>query len=131
MLLAAQWGTGQVFFSILWFFLFMMWIWLIFVIFGDIVRSDDLSGGAKAIWSILIIFLPYLGIFAYLIIRGGGMAKRQARDARAADATTQAYIRDAAGTNTAADQLGTLAELHAAGKLDDAEYASAKARVLG
>ncbi len=131
MLLAAQWGTGQVFFSILWFFLFMMWIWLIFVIFGDIVRSDDLSGGAKAIWSILIIFLPYLGIFAYLIIRGGGMAKRQARDASAADAMTQAYIRDAAGTNTAADQLGTLAELHAAGKLDDAEYASAKARVLG
>jgi hypothetical protein len=128
--LAVEWGTGQVFWSILWFFLFMMWIWLIFVIFGDIVRSDDLSGWAKAIWSVFIIFLPYVGIFAYLIVRGGGMSARQARNARAAEALTQAYIRGAAGTATTADELGTLAELHATGKLDDAEYAAAKSRLL-
>lgn len=130
MFFAVEWGTGQVFFSILWLFLFVMWIGLIFLVFGDIVRSSDLSGWGKAFWSILIIFLPYLGIFAYLIIRGGGMAERQARAARAGAALTQAYIRDAAGTSTTADELGTLAELHAVGKLDDAEFAAAKARVL-
>ena len=131
MLLAAEWGVGQVLWSMLWIFLFIMWIWLIFVIFADIVRSDDLSGWGKAIWSVLIIFLPYLGIFAYLIIRGNGMAERQARSARASEAMTQAYIRNAAGTTTPADELETLSALHAAGKLDDAEYAAAKARVLG
>ena len=70
MQLAAEFGTGQVFWSILWFFLFFVWIMLIFTIFGDIIRSDDMGGVAKAIWSIFIIFLPFLGIFMYLIIRG-------------------------------------------------------------
>ena len=74
MLFAAEFGTGQVLWSLLWFFLFFVWIMLIFTIFGDIIRSDDMGGWAKAIWSIFIIFLPFLGIFVYLIARGGGMA---------------------------------------------------------
>jgi len=130
-LLAAEWGVGQVFWSMLWIFLFMLWIWMIFVIFADIFRSDDLSGWAKTIWSVFVIFLPFLGIFAYLIARGGGMAERQAADARASQAATQTYIRNVAASSSAADQLGTLADLHAAGKLDDAEYTAAKAKVIG
>lgn len=131
MLLAAEWGVGQVFWSMLWIFLFMLWIWMIFVIFADIFRSDDLSGWGKTIWSIFVIFLPFLGIFTYLIARGNGMAERQAAMARASQQASQAYIRNVAASSSAADQLGTLADLHAAGKIDDAEYAAAKAKVIG
>jgi len=130
-LLAAEFGTGQVFWSILWFFLFFVWIMLIFNIFGDIIRSDDMSGVAKAIWSVFIIFLPFLGIFAYLIIRGGSMSERQMKAVRAQEAAVQDYIRTTAGGGaSAADELAKLADLHTAGKLDDAEYAAAKAKVV-
>ena len=129
--LAAEFGTGQVFWSILWFFLFFVWIMLIFTIFGDIIRSDDMGGGAKALWSLFVIFLPFLGIFMYLIVRGGSMGERQMKAAKAQDEAMQDYIRNAAGTGeSAADQLAKLADLHSAGKLDDAEYAAAKAKVV-
>lgn len=131
MQLAAEFGTGQVFWSILWFFLFFVWIMLIFTIFGDIIRSDDMGGAAKAIWSIFIIFVPFLGIFLYLIVRGGSMGERQMKAAKAQDAAMQDYIRSAAGTGaSAADELAKLADLHSQGKLDDAEYAAAKAKVV-
>jgi len=131
MLIAAEWGSGQVLWSMLWFFMFVIWIWMIVVIFSDIFRSEDLSGWGKAIWSVFIIFLPFLGIFAYLIARGGQMAERSAKAAQDANQATQAYIRDAAAVSTDADQLAKLADLHTAGKIDDAEYATAKAKVIG
>ena len=76
MMIAAEWGVGQLLWSMLWFFMFVIWIWMVVVIFSDIFRSEDLSGGSKALWSIFIIFLPFLGIFAYLIARGGKMSER-------------------------------------------------------
>ena len=130
MLLAAEWGTGQVLWSMLWIFIFIMWIWLIIVIFSDIIRSHDMGGWAKALWSIAIIFFPFIGIFAYLIIRGNSMSERQLEDAKASDAATQQYIRNAAGTENSADQLSTLSALHDAGKLTDAEYATSKAKLI-
>ena len=131
MQLAAEFGTGQVLWSILWFFLFFVWIMLIFQIFGDIIRSDDMGGAAKAIWSIFIIFLPFLGIFIYLIVRGKSMGERQIKAAQAQEAAMQDYIRTTAGGGTSsADELAKLADLHAQGKLDDAEYAAAKAKII-
>jgi hypothetical protein len=129
--IAAEFGSGQVFWSILWFFVFVMWIYLLIVIFTDIIRSHDMGGWAKALWAIFIIFLPFLGIFLYLIIRGGSMQDRQVSAAKEQDAAMRAYIRDASGGSSSADQLAKLADLHSAGKLDDAEYAAAKARVIG
>jgi hypothetical protein len=131
MVFAAEFGTGQVLWSIFWFFLFFMWIWLVISIFGDIIRSDDMNGVSKALWAALIVFLPYLGVFAYLLIRGGKMGERQIAAARAQEQAVAAYIRETAGGgSSAADQLAKLADLHAAGKLDDAEYATAKAKVI-
>lgn len=128
---AAEFGSGQVLWSIFWFFLFFMWIWLVISIFGDIIRSDDLGGVAKALWAALIVLLPYLGVFAYLIVRGGKMGERQLAAARARDEAVAAYIRQTAGAGTsAARELATLAELHASGKLGDAEYIAAKAKVI-
>ena len=131
MFLAAEWGTGQVLWSIFWFFLFFLWIWLVITVFVDIMRSDDLSGWGKAAWVIGIILLPYLGVFIYLIVRGGDMAERQVGDAQAADAAQRAYIREAAGSGGTADELANLSEMHTNGTLSDDEYAQAKAKVLG
>ena len=98
MQLAADFGTGQVLWSILWFFLFFVWIMLIFTIFGDIIRNHEMSGGAKALWSIFIIFVPFLGIFIYLIVNGGKMGERQVAAAKAQEAAMQDYIRTTASS---------------------------------
>ena len=72
MVLAAEWGTGQVFWSMLWFFLWIIWLWLLIMVFTDIFRSRDLSGGRAGQSSIV---LPYLGVFVYLIARGNRMSE--------------------------------------------------------
>ncbi|MDG2038914.1 MAG: SHOCT domain-containing protein [Ilumatobacter sp.] len=132
MLLAAEFGTGQVLWSMLWFFLFFLWIMLIFNVIGDIFRSDDLSGWGKALWTIFIVFVPYLGVFVYLIARGSSMAQRQVNHVQAQQAAVQDYIRTTANGSGvgAADQLASLAELHTAGKLSDEEFAAAKTKVI-
>lgn len=128
----AQFGVGQVFLSMLYFFLFFIWIWLLISVFGDIFRSHDLSGGAKALWSILIIFLPYIGVFLYLIIRGHKMSEHAVEAMQAQDAAARQYIQQAAGSGTgAADELARLADLKEKGVIDDAEFASLKAKIVG
>ena len=89
-LLATDFGTGQVFWSFLWFFMFFIWIWLLIIVFSDIFRSHDLGGVAKAIWVIFVILVPYLGVFVYLIARGHKMGDHSAGAARAPDAPTLA-----------------------------------------
>src|SRR3954454_7342679 len=79
----AEFGTGQVFWSMLWFFLFFIWIWLLITIFADIFRSPDLTGWGKALWSVFVIFMPYLGVFVYLIARGKKMSEHAMDAARA------------------------------------------------
>lgn len=91
MVLAAEFGTGEVFFSILWFFLIGLAIWLVITIFRDIIQSPDLSGWGKALWAIAILVLPYLGVLIYLIVRGDAMADRTVHSP-----DEQARIRDAA-----------------------------------
>jgi hypothetical protein len=131
MLFASEFGTGQVFWSILWFFLFFLWIWLVITIFSDVMRNRDLSGWGKALWAIGIIVLPFLGVFLYLIVNGSSMNQRAEADARDADEAAQAYIRQAVGTSASpSEELSKLADLHSDGKLTDAEYEQAKAKVF-
>ncbi|MGI9602057.1 MAG: PLDc N-terminal domain-containing protein [Acidimicrobiales bacterium] len=131
MMLAAEWGTGQVFWSILWFALFVLWIWLIITVFADIFSSDDLSGWGKALWTIAIIILPFLGVFLYLIVNGGKMNQRAVDNAQANEAAFQDYVRQTAGTSgNQADELSKLADMHSSGALTDDEYSRAKARVI-
>jgi len=133
MLFAADFGTGEVFWSMLWFFLFFIWIWILIVVFGDIFRSHDLSGWGKAIWTLFIIFLPYLGVFVYLIARGGKMQQHRIDDAKAMDAQFRQYVQSAAGSGgggSPAEEVAKLADLHAKGVISDAEYEQAKAKAL-
>ena len=80
-IVAAEWGTGQVFWSMLWFFLFFIWIWILILVLSDIFRSHDLSGWGKALWVLFVIIVPYLGVFVYLIARGHKMAEHAAENA--------------------------------------------------
>jgi hypothetical protein len=128
----AEFGVGQVLWSMIWFFLFFMWIMLVFRVFGDIMRSRDLSGVAKALWVMFVIFMPYLGVFVYLIARGGNMAENEIRSMQAQDEMARAYIRDAAGASASpAEELSKLAALRDQGVLDDAEFQRLKAKVVG
>jgi hypothetical protein len=129
--LANDFGTGQVFLSMLYFFLFFIWIWLLIVVFSDLFRSHDLSGWSKAFWVIGIIILPYLGVLLYLILRGHKMAEHAQQAAAAQDAAARQYIQQAAGsTPSTADELQRLADLKAQGVISDAEFETAKAKAL-
>jgi hypothetical protein len=129
--LAAEWGTGQVFWSMLWFFLWFIWIWILIMVLMDIFRSRDLGGWGKTLWVLFVVFLPYLGVFVYLIARGHKMSEHAAEAAQAQDAAMRQYVQQAAGTPTsAADELAKLADLKAKGVIDDAEYDRLKAKAL-
>ena len=126
----AAFGTGQVFLSMMYFFLFFIWIWLLIIVFGDIFRSHDLGGFAKAIWVLFVIIVPYLGVFVYLIARGHKMSEHAMEAAKAQDAAQRAYVQNVAGSPSTADEVARLADLKAQGVLSDSEYEQAKAKAL-
>ena len=120
----------DLFWTFLMFFLFFVWLMLLFRIFGDIFRSEDMSGWGKALWTIFVIFLPFLGVLVYVIARGKGMAEREVKDYQAAEAATQQYIRETVGSSSSADEIAKLAALRDQGVLTDAEFQSQKAALL-
>jgi divalent metal cation (Fe/Co/Zn/Cd) transporter len=127
----ADFGTGQVFLSMMYFFLFFIWIWLLITVFGDIFRSHDLGGFAKALWVIFVILVPYLGVFVYLIARGHKMSEHALEAAQAQNAAQTAYIQNAVGsTPSTADELTRLADLRSQGVLTDEEFTAQKAKLL-
>jgi len=123
-------SLGEAFLSMLWFFLFFLWIWLFITIFGDLIRSDDVSGWGKAGWTVFLIVLPYLGVFVYLIARGKSMGERAGREARRRDQAMREYVRDAASAPNTAQELERLAALQSQGQISEAEFEQAKAKIL-
>jgi type VI protein secretion system component VasK len=132
MVAAADFGTGQVLWSMFWFVLFFIWIWLLIVVFGDIFRSRDLSGWAKALWTVFVIVLPYLGVFTYLIARGPRMQEHAEQAAQEQDAAARRYVQSvAASGGSAADEVGRLADLRDRGVISEEEFQRAKSKALG
>jgi len=127
----ADWHVGEVLWTMLWFTIFFIWIWLAISVFIDIFRSHDMGGWHKALWILFIVVLPYLGIFVYLIARGGKMQAHAIESYKQHDAATQAYIRQAAGTTSSpADEIHRLADLKERGVIDDAEFERLKAKAI-
>jgi ABC-type multidrug transport system fused ATPase/permease subunit len=118
------------FWTILIIFLWVIWFWILITIIIDIFRSHDLSGWAKALWLIFILFLPLIGVLVYLIARGGKMHEHAVRDARRQDAEFRSYVQEAAGSQSPADQLAKLADLRDRGVITPAEFESEKAKIL-
>ncbi len=131
-MIASSYPILDAFLTMLYFFLFIIWIWLLITVFIDIFRSRDMGGFAKALWVIFVIVLPFLGVFVYLLARGGKMHERAAAQAAQQQKAFDTYVRQAAGSEGAdtASQLSKLADLKAQGVLTDAEFEAQKAKVL-
>lgn len=117
--------------SMFWFMLLVAWIWLLISILGDIFRDRELSGGAKAMWVLFLVFLPWLGALMYLIFRGNSMNDRTHKAMVEAEQRQREYIQSAAGsTASVADQIKDLSALKESGHITDAEYEQAKSKIL-
>ncbi|MER6120086.1 SHOCT domain-containing protein [Streptomyces sp. NPDC001743] len=128
----------NLFWTMLWFFLWIMWLFLLFRVIMDIFRSDDLGGWGKAGWLVLTLVVPFLGVLVYVIARGKSMGTRDVRQAQERDAAFKAYVRDAAGTPDAhgsqkgshVEDLSKLADLKDKGAITEEEYQRAKTKLL-
>jgi membrane protein implicated in regulation of membrane protease activity len=118
------------FWTVLEIFLWILWIWVLIYVFIDIFRSHDLSGSAKALWFVFVLFIPLIGVLVYLIARGGEMQHRAAQQAQQQDQEARRYIQQAAAEGTPADQLAKLADLRDRGVITADEFDREKAKVL-
>jgi hypothetical protein len=133
-MLVADFTFGQALLTVLEVFLFAAWLMILFVIIGDLFRDHQLSGWAKAGWTVFLIFVPFLAALIYLIARGDGMRERAVQERQHQQEQLDTYIRQTAGgggEGSAADQLTKLAKLHDDRKLSDEEFERAKARIVG
>ena len=132
-MLAYTYPILGIFWTMLEFFIFILWIWLLIFIFMDIFRSHDMGGFAKAVWVIFVIILPFIGILVYLIARGGSMHERAEAQAAQQQKAFDAYVKQAAGTagSSNVDELAKLADLKSKGVITDAEFEAQKAKLLG
>ena len=130
-MLAYTYPLLSIFWTMLEFFFFVLWIWLLIYIFMDIFRSHDMGGFAKALWVLFVIILPFLGVLVYLIARGGSMHERAEKQAEQQQKAFDDYVKKAAGSSgNSADELAKLADLKAKGVLTDAEFEAQKAKIL-
>ena len=124
----------NLFLTMLYFFLWIAWLFLLFRIIIDIFRSHDLGGWGKALWTILILFVPFLGVLIYVIARGSSMQERDMQQARDSKQAMDRYITEtakgAAPATSPVDELTKLADLHKSGAINDDEFAAMKAKVL-
>ncbi len=124
-------GHGDI---LIWFFeifMFVVWFWLLMTVVGDLLRDHELSGGGKVLWMVALLLFPYIGIFAYVLIRGGGMSARAARSMRDAQERFDAHVRSVAGTaQSPAEQIEKAKALLEGGTIDRPEFERPKAKAL-
>jgi hypothetical protein len=125
----AEFTLGAALLTVLEIFLFVAWFWVLVTVISDLFGDHEVSGWGKAAWTIALILIPFLGVFVYLIARGGGMHERQMNRAVAAQKQFDTYIRQTAGSSPTGE-LETLANLHSKGVLSDSEFEQAKQKLL-
>ena len=121
---------GQVMWSMFVFFVWILFFWLLFTVFADLFSRHDISGWAKTGWTILVIILPFLGIFIYLIAEGRGMGERNMKKAQSQQAQMDAYVRSVASSDSTTDQIARGKELLDSGAITQAEFDQLKAKAL-
>jgi hypothetical protein len=130
LLVASDYPFLDVFWTMIIFFLWVIWIWFLIAILTDVFRRHDIGGGKKAVWCLFIIFLPFAGALVYLIVNGNGMAQRNVRQSQAAQEKMDDYVRSVAASGGAAGEIERAKGLLDSGAIDQEEYAALKARAL-
>ena len=132
MLIAADYPFLDVFWTMILFFLWVAWIWVLVIIIMDLFRRHDTSGWVKALWIIVLIFLPFLGVLVYLIVNGSGINKRNLEQAQASQAQFKEYVQSVATESGSghASELAKAKELLDSGAINQAEYDQLKAKAL-
>lgn len=130
-MILANYNFASFLWDVLVIFAFVIWFWLLIVVFGDIFRRRDIGGWGKAGWIILVIVLPYFGVFIYLIAEHDGMAERNTQQLQAQQDVTDQYIRSVSGSGGPASEIETAKNLLDSGAITQAEYDSLKAKALG
>jgi hypothetical protein len=120
----------EVFWTMLIFFAFFIWIWLLIVVFTDIFRRKDTSGFAKVAWIIFVIIVPYLGVFVYLIAEHDGMTERSVQEQESAKSEMDQYVRSVAGQNDPASQIANAKSLLDKGAITQSEFDAIKQKAL-
>jgi hypothetical protein len=128
--LIADFGLGEALLTVLEIFLLVIWIWILITILTDLFRDHELSGWAKAIWVLFLVFVPFLAALVYLIARGSGMRDRALKARAEERAHFESYVRDTAHGGSPADELHKLSDLRQKGMLTDEEFAKAKEKLL-
>ncbi len=132
-MLAYDYPLLGLFWTMMIFFLWFAWLWLLFRVFADIFRSKEMGGWGKALWSIFVILVPFLGVFIYVVVNGKSMTERDIASAQQRESEFQAYVRQTAGTAGGAggaDEIAKLASLRDQGVLTDEEFSAQKAKLL-
>ena len=127
---AADYPLLNLFWTMLVLFAWVIWFWLLITVFADVFRRRDLSGWAKAGWLIVVIVLPYLGVFIYLITQSKHMAERNLRDAQAVQARFDEHVKSVAGSGGAASEIEKAKHLLDVGAITEAEYDHIKQKAL-
>ena len=128
-MLGASYPFGDVMWTMLVFFLWVLWFWLLFTVFADLFRRHDISGWVKTLWVIFVIILPFLGVFIYLIAESKGMAQRNIDRANEAKTQFDSYVRQTAGGGSASE-IAKAKDLLDSGAITQAEFDSIKAKAL-
>ena len=128
--IAADYPFLDVLWSMIIFFVWEIWIWMMILILSDVFRRQDLSGWSKAAWTAFLIILPFLGALIYLIANSDGMAERRAKDVQGQQAQMDDYVRSVAGSGGPAAEIDKAKQLLDSGAIDQAEYEALKAKAL-
>jgi Phospholipase_D-nuclease N-terminal len=129
-MLATSYPLLEVFETILIFFGFFIWIWLLFMVFADVFRRSDISGFVKVVWIVIVILLPYLGVFIYLIVEHRGMSERAGEQQKAAQAEMDQYVKSVAGGSDPTEQIAKGEQLLKQGTISQAEFEQIKQKAL-
>ena len=130
MYLAADYPFMDIFWTMLIFFMWVIWLWILIAVFMDLFRRTDVSGWGKAIWALFVIVLPYLGVFIYLITQGRQMGERKAEELRGRRAALDNQVREVAANNGAATEIAKAKALLDDGAIDQAEFDTIKRMAL-
>jgi hypothetical protein len=126
--IAADYPFLDVFWTIIIFFFWVIWIWIVITVLVDVFRRHDIGGFAKALWVIFVVIVPWLGVLIYLVVEHEGMRDRSMQQAQAQKAALDDYVRGAAGGS--ADEIAKAKELLDSGAITQQEFDALKAKAL-